>query len=165
MTAAAGRDRLLDRALRVFAPVRAGEGGTVLLMALNIFLLMTAYYVIKPVREALILAEWGAEAKIYASAGQALLLLGIVPLYSRLAGLLTVRRLITAVNGNLPSLDVMGELAHGRQMQYEIRDGRYLVDVAGTPFEVIVYKIGNKHVAARSNEFGYANYEIEAADE
>lgn len=75
------------------------------------------------------------------------------------------RRLITAVNGNLPSLDVMGELAHGRQMQYEIRDGRYLVDVAGTPFEVIVYKIGNKHVAARSNEFGYANYEIEAADE
>ncbi|MCB1184118.1 translocase [bacterium] len=95
--AAAGRDRLLDRALRLFAPVRAGEGGTVLLMALNIFLLMTAYYVIKPVREALILAEWGAEAKIYASAGQALLLLGIVPLYSRLAGLLTVRRLITAV--------------------------------------------------------------------
>ena len=87
----------LDRALRVFAPVRAGEGGTVLLMALNIFLLMTAYYIIKPVREALILAEWGPEAKIYASAGQALLLLGIVPLYSRLAGLMTVRRLITVV--------------------------------------------------------------------
>ena len=72
--------------LRLFAPVRGGEGGVVLLMALNIFLLMTAYYIIKPVREALILAEWGAEAKIYASAGQALLLLGVVPLYSRLAG-------------------------------------------------------------------------------
>jgi AAA family ATP:ADP antiporter len=93
-TASPGR---LDRALRVFAPVRAGEGGVVLLMALNVFLLMTAYYIIKPVREALILAEWGPEAKIYASAGQALLLLGLVPLYSRLAGLMTVRRLITVV--------------------------------------------------------------------
>ena len=71
---------LLDRTLRLFAPVRGGEGGTVLLMALNVFLLLTAYYIIKPVREALILAEWSAEAKIYSSAGQALLLLGVIPL-------------------------------------------------------------------------------------
>jgi hypothetical protein len=75
------------------------------------------------------------------------------------------RRLITAVNGNVPELDVMGELSHGRQLQYEIRDGHYLVEVAGTPFEVTVYKVGDKHVAARSNEFGYANYEIEGADQ
>jgi AAA family ATP:ADP antiporter len=88
---------LIDRGLRLFAPVRGGEGGVVLLMALNIFVLMTAYYIIKPVREALILAEWGAEAKIYASAGQALLLLGVVPLYSRLAGLMNSRRLIASV--------------------------------------------------------------------
>ncbi len=87
----------LDRFLRLFAPVRGSEGSTVLLMALNIFLLMTAYYIIKPVREALILAEWGAEAKIYASAGQAVLLLGVVPLYSRLAGLMNSRRLIATV--------------------------------------------------------------------
>jgi AAA family ATP:ADP antiporter len=88
---------VLDRALRLFAPVRGGEGGTVLLMALNVFLLLTAYYIIKPVREALILAEWGAEAKIYASAGQALLLLGVIPLYSRLADMMRVRRLIATV--------------------------------------------------------------------
>jgi len=88
---------LLDRALCLFAPVRAGEGRTVLLMALNIFLLMSAYYIIKPVREALILAKWGPEAKIYASAGQAVLLLGVVPFYSRLAGLMNSRRLITTV--------------------------------------------------------------------
>jgi len=88
---------LLDRALRIFAPVKRGEGSTVLVMAFNVFLLMTAYYIIKPVREALILAEWGAEAKIYLSAGQAILLLGIVPLYSRLAGLMNVRRLISTV--------------------------------------------------------------------
>lgn len=91
------RPNLLDRALRLFAPVRGGEGHTVLLMALNIFLLMTAYYIIKPVREALILAKWGPEAKIYASAGQAVLLLGVVPLYSRLARAMKAKRLITVV--------------------------------------------------------------------
>jgi AAA family ATP:ADP antiporter len=87
----------LDRLLRVFAPVKGGEGSTVLIMASNVFLLMTAYYIIKPVREALILADWGAEAKIYASAGQAILLLGVVPLYSRLAGMMNTRRLISTV--------------------------------------------------------------------
>jgi len=99
MTDFATKDQMsvLDRALRVFAPVRGGEGGTVLLMALNVFLLLTAYYIIKPVREALILSEWGAEAKIYASAGQAVLLLGVIPLYSRLADLMNVRRLIATV--------------------------------------------------------------------
>jgi hypothetical protein len=74
------------------------------------------------------------------------------------------RRLITAVDGKEPELDVMGELSHGRQLQYEIRDGRYHVEVAGTPFEVTVYKLGDKYVAARSNEFGYANYEVEAVN-
>jgi hypothetical protein len=29
------------------------------------------------------------------------------------------------------------------------------------PFAVTVYKVDNKYIAARSNEFGYANYEIE----
>jgi AAA family ATP:ADP antiporter len=91
------RKTLLDRVLCLFAPVRRGEGGMVLLMALNVFLLLTAYYIIKPVREALILSEWGAEAKIYSSAGQALLLLGVIPLYSRLADLMKVRRLIATV--------------------------------------------------------------------
>lgn len=75
------------------------------------------------------------------------------------------RRLITAVNGNTPDIEVMGELSHGRFMQYEIRDGRYHVEIAGTPLEVTVYKLDGKFVAARSNEFGYANYEIESVKE
>ena len=33
--------------------------------------------------------------------------------------------------------------------------------IEGTPFEVTVYRLGDKFVAARSNEFGYANYEVE----
>jgi AAA family ATP:ADP antiporter len=88
---------VLDSILGIFSPVHAGEGRKVLLLALNIFVLMTAYYIIKPVREALILAEWGAEAKIYASAGQAVLLLGAVPLYGRLAARVNRRRLISTV--------------------------------------------------------------------
>lgn len=87
----------LTRFLRLFARVEPGEAGSVLLLALNIFLLMTAYYLIKPVREALILGHWGAEAKTAASAGQALLLVAVVPLYSRLADRLPSRRLINAV--------------------------------------------------------------------
>jgi len=36
-----------------------------------------------------------------------------------------------------------------------------LSTIANTPFEITVYKVGDKYVAARSNEFGYANYEVE----
>jgi len=50
----------VDRFLRIFADVRAGESGSALLLTLNVFILLMAYYVIKPVREALILAGGGA---------------------------------------------------------------------------------------------------------
>ena len=92
-----GREQPLDRLLRPFSDVRAGEGATALLLLVNVFLLLTAYYVIKPVRDALILAEWGAELKSYASAGQAILLLGLVPLYGFLAAKFPRRRLINTV--------------------------------------------------------------------
>jgi AAA family ATP:ADP antiporter len=68
----------------------------VALFGLQIFLLLTAYYLLKTVREPLILL-WGAwglegdELKIYATSAQALLLFGLVPLYGALAG--RVRRL------------------------------------------------------------------------
>ncbi len=87
----------MDRFLRLFSDVRAGESGTVLLLGLNVFLILTAYYFIKPVREALILESGGAEIKAYSSAGQALLLLGIVPIYGALAGRLPRRPLINIV--------------------------------------------------------------------
>ena len=74
----------LDRFLSLFATVRSGEGGTALLLMVNGFTLLTAYYILKPVREALILGEAGAEVKSYASAGQAALFLLIIPLYSLL---------------------------------------------------------------------------------
>ena len=58
-----------ERLLRPFADVQAGEAPQLLLLALNVFLLLAAYYVMKPVREALILAQpRGAEIKSYAIA-------------------------------------------------------------------------------------------------
>ena len=87
----------LERFLGLFADVRAGEGLTSVLLMLNVFLLLTAYYLIKPVREALILAGGGAEVKSYASAGQAILLLGVVPLYAMLVSRLPRQRLINLV--------------------------------------------------------------------
>src|SRR5678809_1185930 len=59
---------LLERALSVFADVRAGEGVTVLLLTLNVFLLLGLYYLLKPARAALILTEGGAEVAVYSSA-------------------------------------------------------------------------------------------------
>src|SRR5215475_5287322 len=76
------RKTALDRALSLFADVHAGEGVTAVLMLSNIFLLLICYSVIKTVREPLILLGGGAEVRSYAAAGQALLLMGFVPLYS-----------------------------------------------------------------------------------
>lgn len=86
-----------ERAMSVVTEVRAGEGTGVLLLGLNVFLLLLAYYLLRPVREALILTEAGAEARAYSSAGQALLFAGIVPLYGMLASRLNRLQLITWV--------------------------------------------------------------------
>jgi AAA family ATP:ADP antiporter len=87
----------LDRVLNLFTDVRPGEAGTALLLTLNIFLLLACYYIIKPLREALILSGEGAEVKSYAAAGQAILLLGLVPAYGLLADRLPRRGLLNAV--------------------------------------------------------------------
>jgi AAA family ATP:ADP antiporter len=87
----------LERLFNLFSEVKKGEGTQVLLMAVNIFLLMTSYYIIKPAREALILAEEGAVAKSYLMAVMALLLMALVPLYSKLADRLGRNQLIGGV--------------------------------------------------------------------
>lgn len=51
------------------------------LLGVNVFLLLSSYYMLKTVREALILSQGGAEIKSYASALQALLLLAVIPAY------------------------------------------------------------------------------------
>lgn len=43
---------------------------------------------------------------------------------------------------------------------YSISGGRIVTHLSGTPIRMAVYKSGDKYYGARSNEFGYANYEI-----
>jgi AAA family ATP:ADP antiporter len=90
---------LLDRALRVFADVRPGEAATALLLCLNIFLILMAYYVLKPVREALVLGEGSAAQKTYLSVVEVGLLALAVPFYGWLAQRLDRRLLINSVTG------------------------------------------------------------------
>jgi AAA family ATP:ADP antiporter len=104
----------LERVLSAFAPVNSGEGLTAFLLMMNVFVLLTAYYIIKPVREALILGGAGAEIKSYAGAGQALLFLLLVPLYSAYASRTNRVRLINGVIAffisNLAIFYVLGRL-------------------------------------------------------
>jgi len=109
-----GRPTVIDRFLSLFANVLPGEGLTAFLLMLNVFILLTAYYIIKPVREALILGEAGAVIKSYASAGQAVLFLLIVPLYGILASRVSRVWLINGVTAffisNLVLFFVLGKL-------------------------------------------------------
>jgi ATP:ADP antiporter, AAA family len=89
----------LDRFLRLFADVRAGEGVTALLLGLNVFLILMAYYVLKPVREALVLGEGTAAMKTYLSVVEVFLLAGAVPLYGALVRRMHRGRLINTVTG------------------------------------------------------------------
>jgi AAA family ATP:ADP antiporter len=86
---------LLDRALSLFADVRSGEGVSALLLALNIFLLLAGYSLMKPARDGLILTEGGAEVASYSAAAQAVLLVLVVPLYGWLGSRVGRIRLIT----------------------------------------------------------------------
>jgi ATP:ADP antiporter, AAA family len=104
---APSQKNILDRALSVAADVRAGEGAIALLMAVNGFLLLSAYYTIRPLRSALLLPVKitlpggevlaGAEIQSYTGAILAALFLVIVPLYSAFASKVDRIRLINSV--------------------------------------------------------------------
>jgi AAA family ATP:ADP antiporter len=86
---------------RLLAPVtvvRPDEAVSALLLMLTIFLILAAYYLIKPVREGLILEiPNGPVLKSYASAATALLFLVVVPLYAALTARMARNRLVISV--------------------------------------------------------------------
>ena len=43
---------------------------------------------------------------------------------------------------------------------YKIEGGKLVTNISQTPFSMTIYKLGDTYYGARSNEFGYANYEI-----
>ncbi len=73
---------LFERFLHLFTVVRPGEGRCVFLMVLKGFLLMFSYYMLKPVRETLLLTDGSAEIGAYSAALSAGLLLIVIPIYS-----------------------------------------------------------------------------------
>jgi len=89
----------VEQFLRLFADIRSGEGTTALLLALNIFLIFVAYSIMKVLREVLVLSTSGVEGKALSAAGQAIVLLGAVPLYGAIASRVPRRRLINIVTG------------------------------------------------------------------
>jgi len=105
----AARLDILDRLLGLFSEVHPGEGRRALLMLLNVFLILVSYYIIKTVREPLILdAEVPgflqalgignpAEVKTFAAAGQALVLMAFVPAYGWFASRVSGMKLIVGV--------------------------------------------------------------------
>lgn len=79
------RKSALERTLSIITDVRAGEGLGAVLLTADLTVLLGGYYLLKTVRESLILAQGGAEVKAYSSAAQAILLFGVVPLYGWIA--------------------------------------------------------------------------------
>jgi ATP:ADP antiporter, AAA family len=75
----------LESLLSVITDVRAGEGFGAILLTADLAVLLGGYYLLKTVRESLILAQRGAAVKAYASAAQAILLFGVVPVYGWIA--------------------------------------------------------------------------------
>jgi AAA family ATP:ADP antiporter len=88
----------LERLLAPIADVRRGEAASALLLTLIMFLLLGGYYLLKTAREVFILSGGSASVKSYASAGQALLLLLLVPAYGALAARVKRSVLITWVS-------------------------------------------------------------------
>jgi ATP:ADP antiporter, AAA family len=89
----------LARALRPITEVHPGEAVTALLLTANVFFLLSAYYVLKPLREDLILAmASGAELKSRMSAFIAISLFGLVPAYGLLVDRLPRIKLVIGVS-------------------------------------------------------------------
>ncbi len=115
--------KFTDRFLRIFSEVKPGESITVLILLFDVFLLLLGYYLLKPVREALILAQsdadlqvilntnlpdWfkhmfqnlkGPQFKAASSGVQALVMLGFIPLYSWFVSRVKRLHLLIGVTG------------------------------------------------------------------
>ncbi len=86
----------------MFADVAPREATTACILIGNIFLILAAYYLIKPVREGWLAVSvlkgfTSLEVKAYSAFGQSLLLFLIMPIYASLASRWTRRQLIVRV--------------------------------------------------------------------
>lgn len=133
------RHSLVDRALCLVTEVRGGEGAPTMLLSAVVYLLMCAYYVIKPVREELILSSpSGAEFKSYSAGAAALLLLLLAPLYEQLLQRTRRERLLVLVGG-VSAVSALGFFALSRSAAF--------VPYLGIPFYLWASMLGMVLVA------------------
>ena len=64
------------------------------------------------------------------------------------------RALLPSESGDLPATSY-----HTVPAPYSIANGKVVTMFGNTPLEMTLYKADDKYIGARSNEFGYANYE------
>jgi len=90
---------LAYKILKLFGDIRPGEGATVVLLALNIYLIMSNYYILKSIRDAWIVSfsRRGPNLKSYLSAAIAVAFIFVVKGFSRLASKVPRHILITCV--------------------------------------------------------------------
>jgi ATP:ADP antiporter, AAA family len=86
---------MLEALLSVVTAIKPGEGLTAVLMAVNIFMLLAAYYVLKPVREVYVTPDWANTG----TAIMAVLLIPIVKAYGVVARKVARKKLISYVTG------------------------------------------------------------------
>jgi AAA family ATP:ADP antiporter len=100
----------LEDLLSMFTEVRAGEGPAGIALLAGVFLVLAAYYFVKPARDGLLAVSPAGglsetELKAYSSFGQSLCLLAALPLYDHLSRRLSRRTLVCTVTlffaGNL----------------------------------------------------------------
>lgn len=68
---------------------------------------------------------------------------------------------VASVDGKALPVGVPREARFAPELPYEIRGGQIVTTVGGTPFSLAVYKLGDKFVASQSDEYEFANYEME----
>lgn len=100
--ASSSRSSWLQRLLSAVTEVRPGESRPALMLFSTIFLVLCAYYFIKPVREGWLSVSMIAglskiEIKAYSSFAQTLVLFAVIPFYARLTTRMTRRNLISRV--------------------------------------------------------------------
>src|SRR5262249_34482700 len=89
---------IMKRVKQILQTLSAGrqEMASAAFLTASLFLVLAGYYLLKTVREALILVEGGAEVKSYAAAGQALILLVTLPVFGWIANRIKGARLVVA---------------------------------------------------------------------
>jgi len=140
----------LDQILNIFTEVKAGEGLLVVMMTLNIFLILLSYYVLKPIRDSLIVnAELfgypGDELKSYLQPGLAVLLIFVIQGYSALASKVDRVKLLNYTSGFVVAaiLAFVGLISMG---------------VAGTPIAIAYFLwLGIINVFIIAQFWSYAN--------